>query len=155
MLTRHHTRVKAFTFPRIAVVACVCCLALPSMAAGTYYRWVNKDGSTEYTIEPPPKGVQYTEVSPLGVGKGRAPATAKEVATTQESGADATKGEGEEAAKPKKDPKTCRQAKSNLATLEAHTRVRLKDENGQPYILSEEQRQKEIKRAKDAIDKNC
>lgn len=151
MLTRHHSRTKAFILPSLAIITAFCCTTLPSNAAETYYRWVNKDGSTEYTKQRPPEGIPFTEISPLGVGKGKAPGK-QQTASSDEAGSDAGEQETEQ---PKKDPKICKQAKSNLSTMEAHERIRLVDEKGEPYILTEDQRQEQIQRAKDAIKRNC
>lgn len=150
MLTRPHIRVKAPTLPAIATFVVLCCLALPGMAGDTYYRWTNKDGSTEYTKQQPPEGIPYTEVTPLGVGKGSAPVKQAAKAEEQTAG-----GEGEATEQPKKDPKLCKQARDNLNTLQAHERIRIVDEKGEPTVLNEEQRQEQIQRAKKIIDKNC
>lgn len=51
--------------------------------------------------------------------------------------------------------KNCEIGKKNLAQLQAYSRIRVKDENGEERILGDEEKQAKIAEAREVIRENC
>lgn len=117
-------------------------------AAKKFYKWVDKDGVTHYS-ERPPKGKQ-AEVVNTYTGRGTPPPNqaAKEKEEKPEE-------ETQAAPQPIKNPEVCQSARRNLEILNRNNRVRLKDENGELTILSQEQKEKQRKTAEKAVKDHC
>lgn len=118
--------------------------------AATYYRWVDDNKVTHYTTDVP-EGREYEVVKTIG-GKGISPQSSSSSSSKQESTA-ANSSSSQTAIK--KDNTICEQAKANLKMMQEHSRIRQKDEYGNEIILSEEQKEKEIQRAKEAVKTYC
>ncbi len=118
--------------------------------AATYYRWVDDNKVTHYTMDIP-EGREYEVVKTIG-GKGISPQSSSSSSSKQQS--TATNSSSSETST-KKDKTICEQAKANLKMMQEHSRIRQKDEYGNEILLSEEQKEKEIQRAKEAVKTYC
>jgi hypothetical protein len=128
--------------------------ALTAQAAETYYKW-DRDGVTQYTKEKP-LGVPYEEVRTIG-GKAHPTTSAPAAKATQDSATspDTAAGKATDKAAVKKDPQVCERAKANLETLQSRAQVRMKDEYGEMQVMSDQQRDEQIKKAQEAIKTHC
>ncbi len=54
-----------------------------------------------------------------------------------------------------KNPEYCQRAKDNLETLDLNVRIQMRNEKGEVYFLTEEQRGVQRQKALDTINVNC
>ncbi len=125
------------------------------------YRWVDEKGHTVYSQSRPPSG-KATVIKPP-------PPPASEPDETMKK-LKAKLGEMEEERKQKKEAKdkkkkaeddaeakkrNCEIAKANLAAIEQHARVRMKTDDGNYKMLSNEERTAALERTKKEVKKHC
>jgi len=143
---------------RVLVLATAALVLAGSLAnAGqVVYRWKDDRGNPVNSDRPPPKGVDYEVIStqssmvrPVDSKEGAVPLEVKPSADNQFEPVDASKPKIE------KNPEYCKRAKENLATLDSHARIRLRDDKGEVRFLSEEEKQVERNKALDTIKLNC
>jgi len=134
---------------------------LAPVQAETIYKWVDQDGITHYD-EQPPVNREYTTVKTYGntPGSAKVANAPSEVQPEKQSGADQkglnierNKKISEENARVAAE--NCKNAQGNLKTMEENPRVRILDENGEYRYLTEEEKQSQMKQAKDDIQQNC
>ncbi|MEM8500608.1 MAG: DUF4124 domain-containing protein [Pseudomonadota bacterium] len=129
--------------------------------AGKVFRWTTSDGTVHYG-EHPPQGVEATQMSTT-TGKPSKQSsrrervepgedTGKEAPPTQEGESTAT---APAAVKPKKDKGVCERARYNLKVLDERARIRQTDENGEERYLSDEEKNKQKEKAREAIKTFC
>lgn len=124
--------------------------------AADAYKSENSEG-VEYT-QVPPEGRPAMSIAPPPPPP---PASSNAVTTKQENATEQTMSKQEKAlqavTKEEADikAKNCDQFKKYLADLESKPRIRLIDAEGQVTMLTEEQRNAEIKKAQDGISQNC
>ena len=146
----------------IGLLILVC--AATSNAEDEYYTWVDEDGVVNYS-EHNPQGFDarfitrsqrfgYQSDEPLEQEAPEQAATAAEVErdidveiATQRARID------KEIAAAKKS--NCNIGKLNLAQLQSYNRIKVQDDDGQVRVLSEEEKQSRIDRAKTTISENC
>lgn len=128
----------------IAVIATLALTSTHSSWADTYYRWVDENNVTHYTTSPPTG--RETVIVNTKTGGHSTLATEKNTAE-QTSSAQKTQRQQKQA--------ICETAKNNLETLKSKVQVRLTDEYGEQRLMSKEDKEKEIARAKEAIKINC
>lgn len=128
--------------------------------AKEFYKWVDDDGITHYTVAAPknrPSTLVRTQVS------GSAPTpTARGVSASRALPGDEGTGK---TAKPKStvkpasaaalDPNRCSQAKSNIDTLVTHPRIRITDESGNIRYLSDAEKAERQAEAEQAVKESC
>ncbi|AEF20838.1 DUF4124 domain-containing protein [Pseudomonas fulva] len=134
-------------------------LALSASAmAAPIYKWVDAQGVTHFG-EQPPQGQQSTTVNPSAAPPASTTPEAKPaptfdaIADPEQAAADA-KVKQEVAAQEAQRKKYCETQRNNLAQLENNPRVRV-EEGGEMRRLGEDERQKRIADAKQAIKENC
>lgn len=128
-----------------------------SVSAGnTYYRWVDDRGNPVHSDRPPPEGVDYevvstqsTMVRQVEAEEGAVPADIKPKPGNEFEQVDSAPSQI------KKNPEYCQRARDNLATLNETARIRMRDENGEYYYLTEEQKAKQRSNAESAIARHC
>lgn len=143
-------------------------LAFASQAAAQQYKWVDKDGRTQYGDTPPP-GVKATALRPpAGPPAPSAPKggpAAKGPMTPAEREADfrqrqaaaqkAQEKEGQSARDEQARMQNCAGAREGLATLESGQRIARTNANGERYYLEDDQRAVEINRARQNVIEWC
>ncbi|MDP2245393.1 DUF4124 domain-containing protein [Pseudomonas sp.] len=132
-------------------------LALSASAmAGQVYKWVDAQGGTHFSGQPP-QGQQATTINtatpPPKAAETEAAAPFESAADPQQAAID-EKVKREVAIQEAERKKYCQSMRTNLAQLENNPRVRV-EVDGEVRRLSEEQRQQRISEAKQAIVKNC
>lgn len=131
------------------------------LSAGKFYKWVDENGVTHYTAEPPKKG--EGKVVNTGAQKSSSKAAGEKKLKDLKDSEAANKQKQEEkeqfekelatAKKEKED--NCKQAKQNKIQLTIKNRVRMTMEDGSVKILSQEEKQAQLKKADEAIDEWC
>ncbi|HEY6131465.1 MAG TPA: DUF4124 domain-containing protein [Halioglobus sp.] len=130
-----------------------------SNAGKAVYRWTDENGNPVNSDLPPPQGTQYEVISTSSSmvhkvedEKPAAPTAAAPAASAASNGSQPV-----EAQKPaaEKDPEHCARAKDNLAQLDTHARIRLRDDKGEVRYLSEEEKTAEREKAEKAIEYFC
>lgn len=138
-------------------------IASVPLAAETIYRWQDDRGNLVVSDRPPEDGTVAYETVRIGrsamASAFRNPAESEPASGPEtdapvgagDRGSRAAPGGGE----PEKDPEACRTARENLKTLETFARIRTKDENGEYYYLTEEEKELRREQAREAIRVFC
>ncbi|MGI0118916.1 DUF4124 domain-containing protein [Zooshikella sp. RANM57] len=146
----------------LASISClVFCLQIQSSHADTFYKWVDDQGVTHYGTRPP-EGSNAESVNTHAQKPGNQEKATKQLEETKAEQAYQTKEEKEEerfqkdltAAKQER-KKQCEEARQNKVQLTLKSRVKMKMEDGSVKMLSEEERQEQIKQADEAIKEFC
>ena len=139
--------------------------ATTSNAEDEYYTWVDEDGVVNYS-EHNPQGFDarfitrsqrfgYQSDEPLeqeAPEQTAAPAADEERDIDVEIATQKARIDKEIAAAKKSN---CNIGKLNLAQLQNYNRIKVQDDDGQVRVLSEEEKQSRIDRAKTTISENC
>lgn len=128
-------------------------------AHAAVYKWVDKDGMTHYTQEPPPSGIQGKTMAPppevnSDAAEQRLKNEEKTLQQYQQQREKASKEQQEQQQKTQARNQACDQARLRLKSLQ-RPRVNFVDKDGTRRRATEEQRQSALKQAQDYIDKNC
>ena len=141
---------------RAVLLACV--LAATPAAMAQLYKWVDKDGRTVYSDQPPPS--QQSKQLNLGTGQpAAAPRSAldrdKELEKTRQAAKQKSQATEQADLKAEIERENCRRASANLHSLSSDGRVAMYDEKGERVILDDEQIAAERAKAQKAIDEAC
>ena len=131
--------------------------ALPTTAANTHYRWLDDRGNPVHSDRPPPKGTDY-EVITTGsslIRKVSGDEGAVPPETQPRVGNEFDQIDMEAPAEVEKNPEYCERAQKNLEALENANRIRVRNDQGEMRILSDEEREAEKIKARDAIADHC
>ncbi|MFK7731812.1 MAG: DUF4124 domain-containing protein [Pseudomonadales bacterium] len=161
------TMERDFTRPLLmsALGLCLITAALLSRTAdaGEVFRWTTSDGTVHYG-EHPPQGVSATQMSTTTGKPSKRSSSRDRVEPGEDIGKEAeAKAEQENQpaatapteAKPIKDKGICERARYNLKVLDERARIRQKNEDGEESYLSEEQKDKQKEKAREAIKTYC
>jgi hypothetical protein len=139
-----------------AILLTVVAMSASAEKGTNYYRWINEKGNPEYSQTPPPKGVDYqvesttsSMVRKVSADEGAVPA---ETAPTVSNDFEQSHKKNQQVTK---NPESCRRARSNLETLDRGTQIRIRDQNGDPRILDEDEKQAHRQKALDTIAVHC
>jgi hypothetical protein len=150
----------------IQFLAAIAVLLATATVTAQVYKWVDKDGKVQYSDQAPPAGANKAEPKRLsdppaaadGAGK---PATAiakdgdKRRQEQAKKAEEAGKKAADEAERAKLDAENCRNARAALRDLESGRPMMRTDESGERAYLSDEQRQAEMTRAREAAATSC
>jgi len=136
-------------------------LLMPPAAesAEAVYRWVDDDGVVHYSQQAP-RGIDAERVAPGRANTVSMPGAARQSEDAPDPEAERRR-ELDQAAQERlrkvsaRRAENCRQARTRFEQLTTHPRIRLTDEEGNTRMLTEEERQSRIERARDAIIANC
>jgi hypothetical protein len=154
-------RSKAQRHP-LALAAIVACVA--TNAHAQIYKWIDSQGVTHYTSEPPPNTAK-----PVALPIQNSPAPSSSTATTpswqdQDSAFRARydKNKAEQAKKDQQDAanaatrrQACMQARMNVQNAEHASSLYTLDAQGGRVYLSDEQRAQALAGAQSTVQKNC
>ena len=138
--------------------------ALATAAAAQQYKWVDKDGRTQYG-DFPPAGVKATPLRApsapapaAGAKGGAAPSTADQDAAFRKRQQDGQK-EAEKSALLEREAaakkENCARAQVSLRSLEAGGRISTTDSQGERVYLEDSQIASETAKARKALQENC
>lgn len=120
-------------------------------AADKLYRWTDERGQIVISDRPPEAGTPHETLS---VKSGRSlstPATAAPAEDTTATGTAPTSQADDITA----NPETCRIARENLNALETAGRIKKIGDDGEPYFLTDEEKEIEKDRARSLIRVHC
>lgn len=137
------------------------------------YKWVDSDGVTHYSQQPPEAGAAK-EIPIPKPAVAPAPAPAADPASTPSATADSENGAADKRAEQlseeirarraaedqqqadldKQRAEACQSWRDNLATLQSHGRVRVQ-ENGETRVLSPQEQAQQIIELEKQIQENC
>ncbi|WP_027708577.1 DUF4124 domain-containing protein [Zooshikella ganghwensis] len=148
-------------FLLVSITCLVFCLQTQLSHADTFYKWVDDLGVTHYGTRPP-EGANAESVKTHAQKPTNQDQATKELEETKVEQTLETK-EKEEEARFQKDlaaakqerKKQCEEARQNKVQLTLKSRVKMKMEDGSIKMLSEEERQAQIKQADEAIKEFC
>lgn len=159
----------------LALLSLTLLLAVP--LAHAQWMWRDKEGRVTASDRPPPRDVAEKDILQRPVPEARralvaaapaasaaaGPASAPQTALDKEVQARKKAAEAEQAAKAKADEErnaarkaeNCRNARSNLATLESGVRIARTNDKGEREILEDAARNEELRRAREVIASDC
>ena len=144
--------------PLAVMVATMLLLAAPPLAAAQYYKWVDEDGVTHYTQNPPPESANAT----IEADAATLPASTPD-APPADAGGDGASGddESEQAGEEGDDegPKTvaqfCERMRAEEQKLASDRPVRTKQADGSLKPLEGEARQQRLQQVRGQIQQHC
>lgn len=133
----------------ISLIAFMAAIGLGAAAhASEYYRWVDENGVSHFSQQPPPKSQAEAEKVKVNV---RTPSE-EETAAAEE----AVKKELKATKKVSTyDPKRCDTERKRLQTLRSGTRIRMPDGDGGFRFLEQSQINREMQKSQRAIQESC
>lgn len=128
-------------------------------AQARIYKWVDEDGMTHYTQSPPPAGIEGKTMSPPpDVDTEAARARLKQQQEQAQKFLDQRQDATEDQQKKQQDTQAakqrCEEARTRLQSFQ-NPRVNFVDKDGTRRRATEEERQRELQKARDYLDKNC
>ena len=131
-------------------------------APGATYRWVDDSGAVVYSQSPPPDGRTVTTVAPPAAPRSaaegpRPPAGGqpRNTGTPPKPQADG-RPQPEAAAKEADRKRNCAAARQNLELIQNRPpQTRFQMPNGEYRRFTDEEREAEIRKARDFVEKNC
>jgi len=139
-------------------------LLATASAEETVFKWVDNNGVTHYSAQPP-DGIAFERISIQHAGGAALPTQADSPGPSAATGPDAeTEAEHvlPELAETRVEPpdpelvaERCRQARENLSWLTERTQLLFEDETGQTRRLDEDERQNLIEENRAFIDQWC
>lgn len=124
--------------------------------ATTIYKWVDKEGVTHFSQDPPTTEIQTaeqldsTELEPAHIGSVAPKTAVKAAASSNPSVADVKTRNAEQAAS------ICEQAQFQLKVLQTHSRLQRQDpKTGEVIEMSAEEREQQINTQQERITQFC
>jgi hypothetical protein len=143
------------TFAVVALVFAAC----SAQAAEKFYKWKDETGAWHYTRTPPPAGAESSNVQVHGAppSTGASETAAPAPSASPAAGGSPTTGTGTLSVAANADRKAqCDKARAYAATLNDNQFVAVdSDGDGQPELMSDEQKRKELERAQLAVKLAC
>lgn len=159
--TRERDLKRSLFFSALGLCLVATVLLSSSTEAGEVFRWTTADGTVHYG-EHPPQGVEATQMSTTTGKPSKQSSRRERVEPGEDTGKEAaTDQDGETTAaapapaKPKKDKGVCERARYNLKVLDERARIRQTDEDGEERYLSDEEKNKQKEKAREAIKTYC
>ena len=130
--------------------------------AAKYYKWVDENGVTHYSAQPPAAGKGEVIKVQSGGSSDNKEAAMKRLEERRDKLEQKKLSEKEQAAQAEAErlnkeatEKQCEQFRKNLTVMTQNSRVKLLGADGEARMLPEEERQERIKTAKEFIAQNC
>lgn len=128
-------------------------------AQARIYKWVDTDGMTHYTQQPPPAGIEGKTITPPPDVDTEA--ARKRLEQQQEQSQEYLKQRQDSAEEQQKKQQEmqasreqCQQARTRLHSFQ-NPRVNFVGKDGARRRATEQERERELKKAQDYLDKNC
>ena len=143
---------------RFALLTCV--LAVATLASAQLYKYVDKNGKTVYTDQPPPESDSKAMKIPSSATGTPAPQKSavqqdKELQKGRDKSKESEKKAEETAARAKADEENCAAAKMAYQTYASGGRISRVDEKGEKFFLGDLEIEAERDRAKARMDEAC
>lgn len=141
----------------LPAAAAAALLAFNAQAA--MYKWVDQDGITHYTQQPPPPGVQGKTIAPPPPVNTRA--AQEQLKKTEQSLDQAFKQRQDQSSEQEKKQQedqarqqACDQARLRLQSFQ-RPRVNFVDQDGTRRRATEQEREQQLAKTREYLDKNC
>ena len=125
-------------------------------AGEVVYRWKDPEGNQVNSDRPPPQGTDYEVVSTsssfvreVDSEEGVVPLKVEPTADNEFKPVESNKPVVE------KNPEICATAKDNLVQIDSHARIRSRNDKGEVYYLTEEEKAAEKQKALEAVKAYC
>ena len=125
-------------------------------AGQNVYRWTDDRGNPVNSDRPPPQGVDYEVIStsssmvrPVDAEEGAVPLKVKPSPSNDFEPVDTNMPKIE------KNPEYCQRARENLETLDLKVRIQMRNDQGEVYFITDEEREVQRQKALDSIKANC
>lgn len=130
----------------------------PAVMSAGIYKW-EQDGTVHYGERPPPD-VDAVLMNPrTGADTERAQEQLEEqreqLETMDRARELRAEREAEQAAEADAKRQNCENARTNLSEAQARTRLLMEQDDGELAMMTEEQRQEQIRKAQEMVDKYC
>ena len=151
----------------LSILLTLLATAQSGMAMARTYKWIDADGGIHYTQAPPAdrkakiievtgKGSPADTLAPEAKPKKKEEEQAKQYRVLTPEKPDPEAQRKAEAQREKQRQEACEALRNNLQILERNTRIRIReDDNGQPRVLTPEEREERIRQYSENIDKMC
>lgn len=146
----------------IATLSTVICISSNAVLAGKIYKWTDAEGNVHYGSEKPADAdAEKMKVDTGKTGVDRGAEALDKLKQQEDDEAERIKEEGIPEQPPvpslpmKEVKKRCQAARQNLATIQSRGQMRERDEKGEVRYLSEEEKQRRIKTAKQQVREYC
>ncbi len=136
------------TLCRIAALTVLLALAAPVAFSQSVYKWVDEDGVTQYTQQPPPSG-EAELLDP----KRSAPPPDTAPADRAEADGKADSEGGREL--PSNVSEYCEEMQGRAETLASDAPLQIRGDDGNLQELSGEERAERLERARNQIEQHC
>lgn len=141
----------------------IAALIASQMAVAQSYKWVDANGRTHYTDQPPGAGKPATALKTAPPAATAAPPAVQPSLAEQEQAFRKRRQDAEDkSAKTAKEQQAakeranqCQNARRNLVSLESGARVTRRNEQGEREFLNEEQLETDRSQARRFIQENC
>jgi hypothetical protein len=144
---------------RIVIVACA--LVLAPLASAQMYKYVDKDGKTVYTDQPPP-GTDTKQVTVPSTAIGNSPAPGKtavqqdkELQKARDKVKEGEKKSEEKEARARAEAERCSSARSAYAQYQLGGRITKLDDKGEKIFLGDDEIDAARERARQQVDQYC
>jgi hypothetical protein len=144
---------------RIVIVACA--LALAPLASAQLYKYVDKDGKTVYTDQPP-AGADTKQMNVPSSAIGNAPAAGKtavqqdkELQKARDKVKEGEKKTEEKEARARAEAERCNSAKAAYAQYQLGGRITKLDDKGEKIFLGDDEIDAARERARQQVDQYC
>jgi len=144
---------------KILIVACA--LALAPLASAQMYKYVDKDGKTVYTDQPPPDAdpkamrVPSSAVSNAPTPGKTAVQQDKELQKGREKTAEAAKKADETAARAKAEEERCNSAKAAYAQYQLGGRITKLNDKGEKIFLGDDEIDAAREKSRQQVEQYC
>jgi len=151
----------------IQLFAAIAILLATATVAAQVYKWVDKDGKVQYSDSPPPASATKTEAKKIETGPaaasvGNAPPAgsslqdrAKDFDNRQKDSAEKNKKAEEAEKNAGIEAENCKAAQAALRDLESERPLRRSNEAGEVVIMTDEEKQAGVARARAAVASSC
>jgi hypothetical protein len=133
-------------------------IALAPAAEAQLYKYVDKDGKTVYTDQPPPTA-DGKSVNVRGAGTAAPPKSAlerdKEAEKGRKAASESTKKAGESAEKAAQNEQRCAAARNNYQIFQDGGRIQQMNDKGEREYLTDEQIEAGRDKARREVDEAC
>jgi hypothetical protein len=128
--------------------------AVSAASTARNYKWVDESGQVHYGSHPPP-GIKAEPVSAPPPPPTGAALDGGAAASQQFTAGPAATGKRSAGRAQHDSEAVCASARQNLVAIQSRPRTRITEANGQVRFLSAEERQEEIRKAEETIQKHC
>ncbi len=144
-------------FVRLSLLSAT--LLLASGVNAEIYKWVDENGQTHYTQQPPESGqaetIQVPPPPPIDDTAAEVEELIEQQEAAEKSAREAEQEQQQEAERLAAIQKNCEIAQANLKLYQDNPGRRMMDEAGNVYRLTEEERQQKIEESRQQIEEFC